>query len=147
MLLTKLIYWWFFFTLSVCECSTFSFVNGIFKIQKRESSLEACFIVKSCTQSFMTRICFYKLFLINECMNHNQFSITWYPSAQNKNTEYLNNNYANVIKFIKIISNSTYNRQKTQKIRKTKKTSFPKESVENADLYKPVLNKIMTAHK
>ena len=27
------------------------------------------------------------------------------------------------------------------------KTSFPKEPVENADLYKPVLNKIMTTHK
>ena len=27
------------------------------------------------------------------------------------------------------------------------KTSFPKESVENADLYKPVLNKIVTTHK
>ena len=26
------------------------------------------------------------------------------------------------------------------------KTSFPKESVENVDLYKPVLNKIMTTH-
>ena len=27
------------------------------------------------------------------------------------------------------------------------KTSFPKESVENVDLYKPVPNKIMTAHE
>ena len=27
------------------------------------------------------------------------------------------------------------------------KTSFPKESVENAGLYKPVLNKIMTTHE
>ena len=27
------------------------------------------------------------------------------------------------------------------------KASFPKKSVENADLYKPVLNKIMTTHK
>ena len=27
------------------------------------------------------------------------------------------------------------------------KTSFPKESVENADLYKPVSNKIMTTHE
>ena len=34
-----------------------------------------------------------------------------------------------------------------QKAQKDKKTSFPKESVENVDLYKPVLNKIMTTHK
>ena len=27
------------------------------------------------------------------------------------------------------------------------KTSFPKESVRNADLYSPVLNKIMTTHE
>ena len=47
----------------------------------------------------MTRICFYKLFLINE----------------NKNTEYLNNDYANVVKFMKALSNSRHNRQKTQK--------------------------------
>ena len=30
---------------------------------------------------------------------------------------------------------------------KDKKTSSPKKSVENPDLYEPVLNKIMTAHK
>ena len=33
--------------------------------------------------------------------------------------------------------------QKAQK----KKTSFPKESVENSDLYKSILNKIMTTHE
>ena len=34
----------------------------------------------------------------------------------------------------------------TKKCRKTKKkTSFPKEQVENTDLRKPVLNKVMTA--
>ena len=31
-----------------------------------------------------------------------------------------------------------------KKRRKTKKTKFPKEYVENTNLYKPVLNKIMT---
>ena len=39
------------------------------------------------------------------------------------------------------------NRQKTQKAQKDKKTSFPKEKVENWDLYKPVLNKVMTAQE
>ena len=66
--------------------------------------------IKSCTQFFMTRICFYKLFLINV----------------NKNTEYLNNDYANVIKFMKITSNSTNSMQKTKKSRKTKKLVFQK---------------------
>ena len=46
----------------------------------------------------MTRICFYKLFLINK----------------NKNTEYLNNDYANIIKFEDYIKFER-NRQKTQK--------------------------------
>ena len=32
-------------------------------------------------------------------------------------------------------------------MQKAQKTSFPKESVQNADFYKPVLNKIMTTHK
>ena len=46
-----------------------------------------------------------------------------------------------------ITSNSTQNRQKTQKAQRDKKTSFPKELVENADLYKTVLNKIMTTYE
>ena len=41
---------------------------------------------------------------------------------------------------MRITSNWTQNRQKTKKRRKI-------ESVENADLYKPVLNKIMTTHE
>ena len=58
-------------------------------------------------------------------------------------TQYWNNDYANVLKFMKIIWNSTHNRQKTQKRTEwQKKLVFQKESVENADLYKPVLNKI-----
>ena len=38
------------------------------------------------------------------------------------------------------------NRQKTQNARRQKTTS-PKESVENADLHKRKLNKIMTTHE
>ena len=48
---------------------------------------------------------------------------------------------------MKITSNSTQNRQKTQKSQKDKEASFPKESVENADMYKTILNKIMTTHE
>ena len=60
--------------------------------------------------------------------------------------------YANVIKFF----SGAKNRQKTKKqnteTQKTKKQKdknlvLPKEEVESADLYKPVLNKIMTTRK
>ena len=47
---------------------------------------------------------------------------------------------------MEITSNSTQNRQKTQKMPERQKTSFSKESVESSDLYKHVLNKIRTAH-
>ena len=59
---------------------------------------------------------------------------TWTPTIYN--------DHGNVIKFVKVTSNST----QYKKRRKTK-TSFPKESEENADLHKPVLNKIMITHK
>ena len=39
--------------------------------------------------------------------------------------------------------NTWYNARRAE----IQKTSFPKESVENADLYKPILNKIMTTHE
>ena len=42
---------------------------------------------------------------------------------------------------MKITSNSKQKRRKTQKAQKDKKTSFPKERVENADSYKPTLTK------
>ena len=48
---------------------------------------------------------------------------------------------------MKITSNLTQNRQKTQKAQNYKTTSFPKELVENAGFRKPVLNKIKNIHK
>ena len=42
---------------------------------------------------------------------------------------------------MKITWNATKNRQKRQKAQNDKKLVFSKESVENADLHKPVLNK------
>ena len=48
---------------------------------------------------------------------------------------------------MKITSNSTHNRQKRQKAQNDKKTSFLKELVENADLHKPVLNKVKTTNE
>ena len=40
----------------------------------------------------------------------------------------------------------TLKHRKQRKQKKTKKTSSPKEQVENTDLNKPVLNKIMATH-
>ena len=54
--------------------------------------------------------------------------------------------YTNVRKFMKNKSNSIQNRQKIERAQEDK-TSFPKEEKENPDLYKPVLNKIMTRHE
>ena len=45
---------------------------------------------------------------------------------------------------MKITSNSTHNKQERQKAQNDKKKSFLNESVENADLHKPVLNKTNT---
>ena len=59
----------------------------------------------------------------------------------------MNKDCENVTKFMKNISNSTHNRQKRQKAQNDKKTSFLKELVENADLHKPVLNKIKTTNE
>ena len=67
--------------------------------------------------------------------------------GENKNTDYLNKEWlcdVNVIKFIKVTSNSI--RQNAKSIEK-QKTNFPKESVKNTDLYKPVFNKIITTHE
>ena len=61
-------------------------------------------------------------------------------------TYYVNNDYTNVTKvYEELIEIRTGSKHK--KHRKTKKTSFPKEQIENRDLYKPVLNKIMTAQE
>ena len=48
-------------------------------------------------------------------------------------------------KFMKIISISE--ETENTKSRERLKTSFPKEKVESADMYKPVLNKITATHE
>ena len=52
-----------------------------------------------------------------------------------------------MIEIMKITSNWKQSRQKKTESTERQKDSFPKESVENTDLYKPVLNKIMTTIK
>ena len=48
---------------------------------------------------------------------------------------------------MKITSNSTHNRQKRQKAQNGKNNNFLNELVENADLHKPVFNKIKATNK
>ena len=48
---------------------------------------------------------------------------------------------------MKIMANSTQNKQKIQKAQNDKETSFPKETVEKAYLHNSVLNKIKTTYK
>ena len=89
------------------------------------------FFIKSCTVVKGHDICFNILFQTKREQKH-RAPDTYY---------YVNNDYAMPT------SNSAQNRQKAQKGQKNKKTSFPKESVENADFYKPILNKIIIAHE
>ena len=42
-----------FFTLSVYECSTFFFINGIFKTGKLKGSLGACFLLLRAVLKFL----------------------------------------------------------------------------------------------
>ena len=62
--------------------------------------------------------------------------------TKTRDTYYINNSYTNVQKFMK----STLNSEQTviTKSIERQKTSFPKEHLENTDLHKPLLNKIMT---
>ena len=94
-----------FFTLSVCECSTFFFINGIFKIEKLKSSLEPCFLLRAVLRFLWYNICFYKLFLINE----NKHTVL--------DTYYINSDYPKVHKT-----------GQTQEVQKDKKLVFQKIS-------------------
>ena len=58
---------------------------------------------------------------------------------------YVNNDYAIVIKLT--LKFDKEQAEKTISSRKQKTTSFPKESVENADFHKLALNKIMTTRE
>ena len=70
------------------------------------------------------------------------FRNTWEEKHRVPDTCYINNDRANVITFMYVSSN--WHDAKNAEIQTT---SFSKESVENADLYKPVLNKIMTTYE
>ena len=56
---------------------------------------------------------------------------------------YINNDYANDVKFMKVISNST----QCKKAQKNKKLVFRKKIVENADFINPYWTKIMTTYE
>lgn len=61
----------------------------------------------------------------------------------------MNNSHEHVIKSKKITTNSTTEQTEIENIKSTErqKTSFLKEYVDNRDLFKLVLNKIMTPHE
>ena len=91
-------------------------------------------------------MCFIQSFL-QMCLYSNIYdAISHFRKSENKNTVpdtcYIINDRAIVIKFMNVRSNSTQCKKQ-----KYKKLVSQKESLENADLYKPVLNKIMTTHK
>ena len=68
------------------------------------------------------------------------FSNKWEQKHRTPDTyHYVSNDYAILKKFIKLAEN-------TKKLRQ-KRLFFSKESVENADFYKPALNKIMTTYE
>ena len=79
--------------------------------------------IKSYTQMFMTRISL----KINESKNNRV------PDT------YIHDNYGMLWSLWRL-----YRIQFNAKSTRRQKASFPKESVENVDLYKPVLNKIIT---
>ena len=81
------------------------------------------------------------------CLYSNAYdAYLFLETKESKNLEYLTpaiyNDHANVIKFMKVSSNSTKSENA-----EIQTTSFSKESVENGDLFKPVLNNIMTTYK
>ena len=82
------------YTRPLCECYSFFLIKRVFKTQNLPGSM---LFSKSCNQMFMTRICFYKLFLISE----NKTQSFW---------QFPYNDHRNVIKFMKITSNSTQSR-------------------------------------
>ena len=121
---------------------SFYFLNVFNKIY----FLIAIFILSACEFStFSLKMEFLKLksstFLgCGQTVSHKggQKQVTWH---------YINKDYVNVLKFMKITPNLTRSRQRTQKVQNDKKTIFPKDSVKNADLQKTVFNKIKTTQR
>ena len=99
---------------------------------KAQELPKTCFI-KSSAQVFMTQY----LFLQND-------PDKWEQKHRAPDTYHKNIDYANVMKFMKINIEFDTEQVENTKSAWRQKTSFPKESVENEDLYIPVLNKVMT---
>ena len=120
-----------FFGLLVCECFiTLLFINWIF----RQPLI---------TQKLPRGMFFYwklssNMFVFN-------FKCLWRLSLFRHAIYYISNDFANVIKFVKVTSNSTQCKKRKKKNKQN--TSFPKESVENADLYKTVWYKLIITHE
>ena len=63
--------------------------------------------------------------------------------TRESDTYYMNNDYKNTIKVYEDYFEFKTDRKRAE----IQKTGFPKEQVENTDLYKPVLNKTMTTQE
>ena len=77
------------------------FINTTFKTWKLKNSLEACFLI--------TVRAVLKFLWHEQTVSHKRGQEHRLPDT------YINKNYANFIKLIKITSNSTQNKQKAQK--------------------------------
>ena len=107
---------------------------------------------------FLTKFIVDIMFLLFQCINvlyffMDRIFIDLFQVSENKNSQYptpTTNSYYIDSCYYKVckdyIEFDTEQAENTKAL-KDKKTSFPKESLENADLYKPVLNKIMTTHE
>ena len=87
-----------FFTLSVCECFTFFFINGICKTLYLKSSLDACFFYQKHSSNLFVFKCLWRIYL---------FRNKWERKHRVTDTYYINNDRANVIQSIKVSSSST----------------------------------------
>ena len=74
---------------------------------------------------------------------YNQVFMTRKQKHRVPDTYYVNNDY----KSLRRLAGKFKTSKKHKKRRKTKKNSFPKEQIENTELHKPVLNKIMTTQE
>ena len=118
-----------FFILSVCECCTFFLINRIFLYKWNSKA-----------QNFPIGM----LFLLWAVQ---MVSDSWQQKHRVPDTYYINSNYANVIKFMKISSNSTQNRQKAQKAqirigRKKMQTCINPYCIEKNNDYTRIIHEI-----
>ena len=111
----------------IIDCSILFFINDYF-FEKPKIALKACFLHN---RSFINSLVFVRLVFINWEQNY-------VPAGTFTNND---STYLDVL-----MQNIWFNKNHRNH-RKIKKTSFPKEILENADLHKAALTKIMTTQE